>query len=243
MLEARIDRKDFASSGGVRHVLRDVVFRVAPGERVGLLGPSGTGKSTTLRILLGLDADFSGTVRHGAGRIGVMFQEPRLLPWLTVAANLRLMVSGDIPPLDVASLLERVQLPGVAGLYPRQLSLGMARRVSLARALAVSPALLVLDEPFASLDPLLSATLAGVVGRWASETGGGVLLATHDLAQAVDLASRVLVLAGAPATLAADVGIPPSADAGMRAGLRAELTARFGFLQAGGAGGGSTNTA
>ena len=124
-----------------------------------------------------------------------------------------------------------VRLPDAGGLYPRQLSLGMARRAALARALAVSPEVLVLDEPFASLDPQLAAALADVVERWTRDTGAAVLLATHDLAQALQLASRVLVLAGTPATLAADVAVPAGSDAAARAALHAKLTGQFRFFR------------
>ncbi|HEY4171673.1 MAG TPA: ATP-binding cassette domain-containing protein [Rhodopila sp.] len=230
----RIDRKVFVAPDGVgREVLRDIGFSIAGGEVIALLGASGIGKSTMLRILLGLDAGFGGWVRDSGWRIGVMFQEPRLLPWLTVAENLRLVMTDRVPRLDVGGLLETVRLPGAGGLYPRQLSLGMARRVALARALAVSPELLVLDEPFASLDTQLAAALAEVVGRWTRDTGAAVLVATHDLAQALQLASRVLVLSGVPATLAADVAVPAGGDV---ATLRARLAGEFPFFTAGDAG-------
>jgi NitT/TauT family transport system ATP-binding protein len=229
MFDIRIDRKVFTAADGTqRVVLRDIAFSIARGEVIALLGASGIGKSTTLRILLGLDTAFDGRIRHGGGRAGVMFQEPRLLPWLTVADNLRLVVTDLMPQPDIAALLEMVRLPNAGGLYPRQLSLGMARRAALARALAVSPEVLVLDEPFASLDPQLAATLADVVERWTRETGAAVLLATHDLTQALQLASRVLVLAGAPATLAADVSVPPGSD---RTALHATLSGQFSFFR------------
>lgn len=237
MFEARIDRKVFVAPDGThRQVLRDIRVSIAGGEVIALLGSSGIGKSTTLRILLGLDTAFDGAVQHRDWRIGVVFQEPRLLPWLTVADNLRLVVTDGMPQPDIDALLEMVRLPNAADLYPRQLSLGMARRTALARALAVSPELLVLDEPFASLDPQLAAALADVVGRWTRDTGAAVLLATHDLAQALQLASRVLVLAGTPATLAADVPVPAGSDAATRAALQADLASRFPFFTANGDG-------
>jgi ABC-type nitrate/sulfonate/bicarbonate transport system ATPase subunit len=232
MFDARIDRKVFVSADGTqRVVLRDIAFSIAHGEVIALLGPSGIGKSTTLRILLGLDEAFEGRIRRGDSRIGVMFQEPRLLPWLTVVQNLRLVVTDDMPQPDIAALLEMVRLPDAGALYPRQLSLGMARRAALARALAVSPEVLVLDEPFASLDPQLAAALVDVVERWTHETGAGVLLATHDLAQALHLASRVLILTGTPATLAADVAVPAGCDAATLAALQAKLVGQFSFFR------------
>ena len=229
MLDVKIDRKAFGS----RPILRDVAFSLAPGEVVGLFGPSGAGKSTTLRILLELDSAFEGTVRRGASRVGVMFQEPRLLPWLTVADNLQLVVTDGMPVPDIAFLLDEVQLPNAGALYPRQLSLGMARRASLARALAVTPELLVLDEPFASLDPQLSAALGAVVARWAARTGAAVLLATHDLGQALDFISRVLILSGEPTTLAADLPVPAGEGKAARATQHAALIDEFRFLDAG----------
>ena len=232
MFEARIDRKVFVAADGTqRIVLRDIAFSFGQGEVIALLGASGIGKSTTLRILLGLDAAFDGRVRRGSLRAGVMFQEPRLLPWLTVEQNLRLVVTDGMPQPDIAALLEMVRLPDASSLYPRQLSLGMARRTALARALAVSPEVLVLDEPFASLDPQLAAALADVVERWTRDTGAAVLLATHDLTQALQMASRVLVLAGVPATLAADVAVPAGSDAATRAALHAQLTGQFSFFR------------
>jgi ABC-type nitrate/sulfonate/bicarbonate transport system ATPase subunit len=233
MFEARIDRKVLVAADGTqRVVLRDIAFSIAPGEVIALLGASGIGKSTTLRILLGLDVAFDGRVRRrGSLRAGVMFQEPRLLPWLTVEQNLRLVVTDGMPRPDIAGLLEMVRLPNAPGLYPRQLSLGMARRTALARALAVSPEVLVLDEPFASLDPQLAAALADVVERWTRDTGAAVVLATHDLTQALRMATRVLVLAGVPATLAADVAVPAGSDAATRAALHAQLTRQFSFFR------------
>ena len=229
MLEVCIERKLFAAEAGpARTVLRDIAFSVAPGEVVGLLGPSGAGKTTLLRILLGLDEAFEGRVTRTCRRAGVVFQEPRLLPWLTVAENIRLVVTGDMTQPDVDALLQTVQLPGAGALRPRQLSLGMARRVALARALAISPDLLVLDEPFASLDIQLGAALADCVTGWSRSTGATVILATHDLAQALPRVGRLLMLSGTPARLEADVLVAPGGDPA----LQVRLTERFPFLNA-----------
>jgi NitT/TauT family transport system ATP-binding protein len=200
MLEVRIDRKIF----GTEPVLRDIGFTIRAGEVVALLGPSGAGKTTLLRILLGLDSAFQGQVRRDHRRVGVVFQEPRLLPWLTVAENIRFVITGGMPPPDIQALLESVQLGHAGSLHPAQLSLGMARRAALARAMAISPDLLVLDEPFVSLDAQLATGLADAVAAYARSTGASVILATHDLAQAVQRVSRFLVLAGRPTTLCAD---------------------------------------
>ncbi len=220
-LEVAIAAKFF----GTRAVLRDVRFAARTGEVLALLGASGTGKSTTLRIAMGLDTAFEGSVRRAPGRLGVVFQEPRLLPWLSAADNLRL-VAEDAP---VAALLAEVGLAGCGAALPRALSLGMARRAALARALAVQPTLLVLDEPFASLDAQRTAGLAALVARRAHEGGTTVLFATHDLAPALAVADRILVLAGHPATLQADIARAGQPDATT---LRGELLARFPFLEA-----------
>lgn len=146
MLELDLTAKAFAG----REVLGPLQLRLGRGQRLALLGPSGVGKTTLLNIVAGLDGDFSGNRRCAADlRIGYLFQEPRLLPWRTVAQNL-LLVGARRGQL--AALLREVGLEGVEQLYPRQLSLGMARRVALARALAFAPDLLLLDEPTASLD-------------------------------------------------------------------------------------------
>jgi ABC-type nitrate/sulfonate/bicarbonate transport system ATPase subunit len=231
-LSVRIEGKGFREpSGASRDVLRDVAFTAVPGEILTLFGPSGTGKTTTLRIVLGLDQDYAGSVRRPPGRAGVVFQEPLLLPWLTVADNIRLVARPGDPAPDVDALLDEVGLPGARDRRPRELSLGMARRAALARALAVSPGLLVLDEPFASLDAGLGAQLARVVAERARRTGTLVLLATHDLDQALAIAGRVLVLSGQPATLAADLTV----SRGDVARLRGELHRRFPFLARDGA--------
>jgi ABC-type nitrate/sulfonate/bicarbonate transport system ATPase subunit len=222
MLDVRIVRQGFSSDPV--DVLRDVAFSVQPGEIVGLLGPSGAGKTTLLRILLGLETAFEGRLCNHYRRIGAVFQEPRLLPWLTVADNIRLVVTADMPKPDIGSLLETVQLGHAATMRPQQLSLGMARRVALARALAVSPDLLLLDEPFASLDAELSAATASAVVRWARTSGAAVILATHDLAQALERVSRLLLLAGSPATLCADLPVVAGDD------LYARLLQDFAFL-------------
>jgi len=204
VLQVAIEAKAY----GGRRVLERVRFSARPGEVLALLAPSGTGKTTALRIIVGLDRDFRGSVVRPWGRIGTVFQEPRLLPWMDVAANLRL-VEPALTDRGVADLLAMVGLQDCAEKLPKSLSLGMARRVALARALAVQPRLLVMDEPFASLDARLAAQLGREVTVHARRAGAIVVLATHDLDQALAIADRVLVLEGhSPAVLGADLPVP-----------------------------------
>ncbi len=236
-LLVRIETKSYAEpSGGRREVLREVFLAGGAGEIIALLAPSGAGKTTTLRIALGLDRDFVGEVRRPKGRIGVMFQEPRLLPWLTVEANVRLVAGGaPVAAGEIAALLAEVGLARTEMLLPKALSLGMARRVALVRALIGHPVLLVLDEPFASLDPKSAADLKGLILR-ARRDGALVVLATHDLDQVLGFADRLLLLTGQPARLAADCPThaePCSQDATLVPGLKDMLLARFPFLNAG----------
>ena len=236
MLEVKIRAKEFRSSrGDTRQILRDVAFAAAPGEVLALLGPSGIGKSTILRVTLGLDRDFEGSVQLPPGRLGVMFQEPRLLPWLSVEDNLRLVLPVDGPAPDIGALLSEVLLPPIPNLLPSALSLGMARRVALARAFVVDPAILVLDEPFASLDQSLATTLGARIVDRVRRRGTLVVLSTHDIDQALAMSTRVLVIAGEPASLVEDISVPRrDDDITANAGLRQSLLSRFSFLGRGG---------
>ena len=229
MLEISIRAKTYASARRTaRQILQDVGFTAMRGEVLALLGPSGIGKSTILRVVLGLDQAFDGHVHLATRKIGVMFQEPRLLPWMSVEDNLRLVHPISEPALDIESLLQEVLLPPVGKMLPSELSLGMARRVALARALAVDPEILVLDEPFASLDVNLGAALGARIADRVRRRNVLTLLSTHDVDQALAMATRVLVLAGHPATLMADIAVPSSAPA--RLDMRDDLLARFTFL-------------
>jgi NitT/TauT family transport system ATP-binding protein len=234
LLSVRIAEKSYADANGTRHeVLHEVAFGGGGGEIIALLAPSGAGKTTILRIVLGLDRDFSGEVRLPPGRVGVMFQEPRLLPWLTVGANLRLTGRGDAA--ERAELLAALGLAGTEALHPKALSVGMARRVALARALLGRPAMLVLDEPCASLDPKSAAELARLLVQAARRDGTLVLLSTHDLDQVLGFADRLLLLAGTPARLAADCSTratQPGAAPPALAKLKKNLLGRFPFLSA-----------
>lgn len=178
---------------GRSDVLTDFRLDAGPGEIVALAGPSGCGKTTTLRILCGLDHGFEGALDWPLGppaRIGTVFQEARLLPWRTVRENIAFVRPPDL--VAAMARLDNLGLGGTAELYPGALSGGMARRVALARALAVEPDLLLLDEPFTALDPETAQTCYQALMAYRRTTGCTVLLVTHDAVEAASLADRIV---------------------------------------------------
>jgi NitT/TauT family transport system ATP-binding protein len=214
-LDVRIGSKVFRSADGeASEVLRDLAFALAPGSFTCLIGPSGCGKTTTLRIILGLDREFDGTIVTSPPdlRFAAVFQEPRLLPWRTVEQNVRLalppenQIPAETPPLD--QLFAVLGLETLLGRYPGELSLGLARRVALARAFAVMPDILLLDEPFVSLDEHTADRLrAHLVDLWQARATT-VLMVTHNVREAARLADRLLLVNGRPARLVGDIAVP-----------------------------------
>lgn len=199
---------------GGRAALGPFSLVLGEGEIVALVGPSGCGKSTALRLLAGLEQPTRGAVARtpGRGETSVVFQAPTLMPWATAVANVAL-------PLELAGLarrqareqareaLARVGLEGAADLKPAQLSGGMAMRVSLARALVTRPRLLLLDEPFAALDEITRRRLADdVLALWA-ESRPAIVFVTHNVEEAVYMASRVVVMGGSPGRIGSEVRV------------------------------------
>lgn len=213
--------KRFASTqkNGGTEALRDVSFTVAAGEFVSLLGPSGCGKSTALRLVAGLLSPDAGQVTYPDGKpeIGFVFQEPTLMPWADALTNARL-------PLDLKGIargaaderaavaLARVGLKGFEHAYPRELSGGMKMRVSIARALASAPKLLLLDEPFAALDEITRNALGGDLLRLWREDGLTVLFVTHSVSESSYLSQRVLVMTPRPGRIGSDITLPFGRD-------------------------------
>jgi NitT/TauT family transport system ATP-binding protein len=199
--------------------LRDFSFSVGEGEFVSLLGPSGCGKSTALRLAAGLLQPDSGTIAYPNGKpeIGFVFQEPTLMPWANALANARLPLDLEHVPrgeadAKAAAALARVGLKGFERAYPRELSGGMKMRVSIARALAAQPRLLLLDEPFAALDEITRNALGDDLLRLWREDGLTVLFVTHSVSESSYLSQRVLVMTPRPGRVTADIALPFGRD-------------------------------
>lgn len=209
-IRIQIERKAFSAVADrpEQLVLKDIELSVEEGSFVVLTGPSGCGKSTLLNIVAGLDQDYLGNVAFAEddSRLSFMFQTPRLLPWRTVEENIRLVLEDDCPDADerVAAILDRVGLGDAANAYPERLSVGMQRRAALARAFVIEPDILLMDEPFVSLDdPSADSLRALLIELW-NRRPTTVLFVTHDRIEAVMLATRLIRLGGKPASIVQD---------------------------------------
>jgi len=186
---------------------------VHPGEFVSLLGPSGCGKSTALRIVARLSEASQGTVDGPHGELGFVFQEPTLMPWADVAANVRLPLTlahadGPASRTAVTQALERVGLAEFARAYPRELSGGMRMRASIARALVTEPELLLMDEPFAALDEITRFKLNNDLLKVWQELRRTVIFVTHSVFESVYLSQRIVVMTPRPGRVFAEIPIP-----------------------------------
>jgi NitT/TauT family transport system ATP-binding protein len=211
--------RTFLIHGQRLRALDAVDLRVPGGGIVAIVGPSGSGKSTLLRLVAGLLAPDSGTISLGDRpvrgtdpAVGLVFQEPRLLPWRTAIDNVAypLEIAGHPRAERTTLAQELMSMVGLAGFedaYPAQLSGGMAQRVGVARALALEPRVLLLDEPFGALDALTRDQLDGEVLRLWERLGTTILLVTHSIPEAVFLADRVVVLSARPGRVVADIPV------------------------------------
>jgi NitT/TauT family transport system ATP-binding protein len=200
-------------------VLQQIDLTIVKGEFVSLIGPSGCGKSTLLKLISGLTNATSGAILvdgmtpvNARETISYIFQDATLLPWRTVASNVGLgleleRVAREVRKRKVDTLLELVGLTHVAGSYPRQLSGGMRMRVSVARALATTPRLLLMDEPFGALDEMTRDRLNEELLRLRAEQNWTAVFVTHSVAEAVFLSTRIIVLAPSPGRIAQEIEI------------------------------------
>ncbi len=205
MITVSIRKKFFSNPD--EPVLEDLSFSVRGGEIVAIIGPSGAGKSTLLNLICGLDKKFTGDISLNRAdgrpaRFGFMFQEPRLMPWLTALNNVRLVAEDKTAGRQRAKeLLSAVGLADVADRYPNQLSGGMQRRVALARAFLPEPDILLMDEPFVSIDHPSAAKLRQLLVELWEKTRPTILYVTHSLSEAIVVADRLLFLSKDPARL------------------------------------------
>lgn len=210
--------KRYRMAHGTREALRDVNLTIAPGSFVSLLGPSGCGKTTLLKVIGGLVPATRGEVLIDDGSVdqalqarafGIVFQDPTLLPWRTVLGNASLLLDvtgADRPRSTVQDLLGTVGLTGFESYYPAQLSGGMRQRVALARALALSPRILLMDEPFAALDAITRDRMGEELLRiW--DGSRTVIFVTHSIPEAVMLSDRVVVMSPRPGRVSADITV------------------------------------
>ncbi|MCY1417867.1 Glutamine transport ATP-binding protein GlnQ [compost metagenome] len=184
---------------GGRSVLAHVDFKVEAGERVGILGPSGSGKSSLLSLAAGTLSVHQGSSANTFRHAVLAFQEPRLLPWCRVSENLEIPLRAAGHATAAARRLagrwlERVGLSAYADAWPNQLSGGMAKRVALARALSVAPDLLLLDEPFSALDPALRNSLIELCRNWLEQSGAALLCVSHHPSELLGLVDRFVLL-------------------------------------------------
>lgn len=219
-----IAEKTFPAANGApeRALYKDFRLEVADRSFVALLGPSGLGKTTLLNMIAGVDRDFRGTATFTADRaprIGYAFQSPRLLPWRTVLQNVLLPLPETRKHVERAkALLDEMGLGDAHDVFPERLSLGMQRRVALARAFALQPDVMLMDEPFVSLDEQTSERLRDLLADLVARHPTTVLFVTHDSREAVRLADRVVVLAGPPVRIERDVRVELSAEKRRRSG-------------------------
>ena len=211
VITINIRDKSFNNQQGRLCAIADFKLTIARNQFACLVGPSGCGKTTLLNLVAGIDPEFRGEISLTASaqkpNIGYVFQNPRLLPWRTVRENIEL-VFPETPPHDlITSLLAAMQLTDQANAYPEHLSLGMQRRVAIIRAFAINPDILLMDEPFVSLDPPTARQIRNALMALWQQRPHTVLFVSHDLREAITLADRLIFLSGSPMQAVADIAV------------------------------------
>ncbi len=209
-IQIQIDNKTYPAAA--KPSIVDLKLSLTSEEFICLVGPSGCGKTTLLNIIAGLDNDYEGDIvvgrQHTSPKIGYVFQNPRLLPWRTVRENIELAVDKHQAPEVIDALLEAMQLTAAQHSYPEHLSLGMSRRVAIIRAFAVDPEVLLMDEPFVSLDAPTARQVRELLLNLWQQRPHTILFVTHDLREAIALADRLIFLSAAPMQVVSEIIVP-----------------------------------
>jgi sulfonate transport system ATP-binding protein len=221
LLDIHVERKTFAATT----VLNNIHLQLQPRETVSLLGPSGCGKSTLLRIVAGLEKDFEGQLLSHTEQLAFVFQEARLMPWLTVQQNIGFSDDDDYNKAWVAQLIDEVGLNGFADALPKALSGGMTQRVAIARGLYSRPRVLLLDEPFSAVDAFTRMKLQDLLLQLAERHAIALLLVTHDVDEALYLSDRVLVMDNRPSSIRQELTVQLDHPRDRRDPLLAQLKA------------------
>ncbi len=210
-IHIHINNKTYTTADSRRHTaISDFKLTLPENKFVCLVGPSGCGKTTLLNIIANLDTQYQGEIcldiSHKKNNIGYIFQNPRLLPWRTVRENIELAL--DSPQSDIIdSLLKTMQLTDIQHRYPEHLSLGMSRRVSIIRAFAINPGILLMDEPFVSLDAPTARQVRGLLIQLWKQRPHTILFVTHDLREAIALADRLVFLSASPMSVISEIEV------------------------------------
>ncbi|WP_340121008.1 ABC transporter ATP-binding protein [Methylobacter svalbardensis] len=209
-IQIQIDNKTYQAAADPSIV--DLKLSLTSEEFICLVGPSGCGKTTLLNIIAGLDNDYEGDIlvgqQHTSPKIGYVFQNPRLLPWRTVRENIELAVDKHQAPDVIDVMLEAMQLTAAQHSYPEHLSLGMSRRVAIIRAFAIDPEVLLMDEPFVSLDAPTARQVRELLLNLWQQRPHTILFVTHDLREAIALADRLIFLSAAPMQVVSEIVVP-----------------------------------
>lgn len=211
-----IREKRYTTPQGSVCAIADFNLQIQEHQFVCLVGPSGCGKTSLLNLIAGLDSKFTGNIKlsteNRAPNIGYVFQNPRLLPWRTVKQNIELVFAGDPPSDLIDSLLAVMNLTEQANAYQEHLSLGMQRRVAILRAFAINPDILLMDEPFVSLDPPTARQIRLTLFQLWQQRPHTILFVSHDLREAISLADRLIFLSASPMQILADIPVTLSPE-------------------------------